>query len=341
MPQANVDTDFLKTIYSMKDGEKANFKSSVKEFIYNIFAGLFVKKVHLKDTKQRIAWRLINYYLPQHGELALIQKGTNNEYFIAEILDKKCSNCSDKLKKEHLKIKLLNSSLDGKEIIEHDPSDYVIFKNNPLGEQSFSSKANAILDRLVKVWEALAKDIEVSQGNIFIEVPFIADEKELKEKTEKLSKAIKSGEFLIVASMDGISPFRFREWKQESKALILWEQFNNSFSLLRRLLGVRHFTYKKKERLTSAEAEANEEQFEYIENNMWESRLSALEECKEKWSWNYVLLEDEEEILRKQLRVLKLKAKIKGLKKNLEEPTENEDEEELEAQELENENQNN
>jgi hypothetical protein len=56
MPQADVNTeDFLKTIYSMKDGEKGNFKSSIKEFIYNIFAGLFVKKVHLKNTKERIA----------------------------------------------------------------------------------------------------------------------------------------------------------------------------------------------------------------------------------------------------------------------------------------------
>jgi hypothetical protein len=151
MPQANVDTDFLKTIYSMKDGEKGDFKSSVKEFIYNIFAGLFVKKVHLKNTKERIAWRLINYYLPQHGELALIQKGTKNEYFIAKILEKKCSNCPEGVEGEHLKVKYLNDKLDGKEIIEHDPSSFVIFKNNPLAQESFNSKAKIILDRLVKV----------------------------------------------------------------------------------------------------------------------------------------------------------------------------------------------
>src|SRR5437763_211979 len=151
MPQANVDTDFLKTIYSMKDREKEDFKSSVKEFIYNIFAGLFVKKIHLKKSKERIAWRLINYYLPQHGELALIQKGTSNEYFIAEILEKKCSNCPERLKEEHLKVKYLNDKLDGKEIIEHDPSSFVIFKNNPLAQESLNSKAKIILDRLVKV----------------------------------------------------------------------------------------------------------------------------------------------------------------------------------------------
>lgn len=321
---------------TLTPNEKEEIENDWKEWGFEYFAGLFPLGKNSDNNLKKI-WPDLRWALVHDGIIVVIRKKAEKDYYylLADIhVQDKVRNIKKNLGGEIVKLKVVyrkrkdivgNLVLDDGEINENDfsPNDYVIFRNNSL-ELPELRRGQRQLNKIIEIEEQFSKDLKVSRPRIIAYHPIISD----KNKAAQLKDYIfeETNDLITIASLNEGDKPTLHDWPGGSRQADLWANYSRCLTEWKRLNGIRTMTNKKKQTQLTSEVEMIEEQFEALENNRYDSMITSLEECLEKWKWNYSLLkpdqkeEDEaaQEIkqLEKQVKIAQLKNFLKELEKN-------------------------
>lgn len=164
---------------------------------------------------------------------------------------------------------------------ENEPEDYVIFGNNDKWEPNLQGNEtqHKYLDC---IYRAMIFDLECSRPHFVIKSRTSLGE-EKKKTIRRMWEAYNVVVFFSLDDSQPIEPYNTDAWNPDSKFDKYERMWNLSFSLYRRLNGIRHNTSKKEERHNTKEMMLVEDQFENPENIRLQERIETIKECYEKF----------------------------------------------------------